>query len=159
MPTYVNAEKCDGCRALERPACMYICPMDLIKLDEDMGKSYNQEPDLCWECYACVKMCPHQAIEMRGYADVMPMGGMVQPLRGTQSILWNVLFRDGRVKQFRFPIRSTPWGSIDPHPDEAKPEENTLGSQALFGQERWLGVPDLPIATPPTGEVASAHSH
>ncbi len=33
MPTCVNPDKCDGCRALDRPACAYICPMDLMKLD------------------------------------------------------------------------------------------------------------------------------
>lgn len=25
MPTYVNPDKCDGCKALDRPACMYYC--------------------------------------------------------------------------------------------------------------------------------------
>ncbi len=82
MPTYVNPDKCDGCRALERPACMYICPMDLMKLDTAIGKGFNQEPDQCWECYSCVKMCPNSAIEMRGYADVMPMGATLKPVRG-----------------------------------------------------------------------------
>jgi len=32
MPTYVNPDKCDGCKALDRPACMYICPNDLLIL-------------------------------------------------------------------------------------------------------------------------------
>ena len=50
MPTYLNPDKCDGRRALGRPACMYICPMDLMKLDTALGKGFNQEPDLCWEC-------------------------------------------------------------------------------------------------------------
>jgi len=26
MPSFVNPEKCDGCKALERTACEYICP-------------------------------------------------------------------------------------------------------------------------------------
>ena len=47
MPTYVDPDKCDGCRALDRLACMYICPMDLMALDAEIGKGYNQEPDLC----------------------------------------------------------------------------------------------------------------
>ena len=37
-------------------------------LDRALGKAWNQEPDLCWECYACVKTCPQTAIDMRGYA-------------------------------------------------------------------------------------------
>ena len=38
MPTYVNPNKCDGYKALERPACMYICPMDLMKLETETGQ-------------------------------------------------------------------------------------------------------------------------
>jgi ferredoxin len=41
---------------------MYICPNDLMVLDKALGKAWNQEPDLCWECYACVKTCPQTAI-------------------------------------------------------------------------------------------------
>ncbi|MFQ6019342.1 MAG: adenylyl-sulfate reductase subunit beta, partial [Dehalococcoidia bacterium] len=92
MPTFVHPDKCDGCRALARPACHYICPNDLMVLDSSIGKAYNQEPDLCWECYACVKTCPQGAIEMRGYADVMPMGSRVTPMRGTDSIMWAIQF-------------------------------------------------------------------
>ena len=110
MPTYVNLDKCDGCRALGRLACLYICPMDLMKLDTALGKGFNQEPDLCWVCYFCVKICPNSAIEMRGYADVMPMGTALKPLRRTHSIIWTANYRDGRVKRFKLPIRTTPLG-------------------------------------------------
>jgi adenylylsulfate reductase subunit B len=85
---------------------MYICPHDLMKLDKDGSetghamKAWNQEPEQCWECYSCVKICPQQAIEVRHYADIVPLGGSVQPLRGSD---------------FRFPIRTTPEGSIDPY--------------------------------------------
>src|SRR5262249_17859566 len=110
MPTYVNPDKCDGCKALDRPACQYICPNDLMTLDKSLGESWNQEPDLCWECYACVKTCPQGAIAMRGYGDVVPLGASLTPLRGTDAIMWTVKFRDGQMKRFKFPIRTTPWG-------------------------------------------------
>lgn len=38
MPAYVNPDRCDGRKALERRACMYICPMDLMKLDTATGR-------------------------------------------------------------------------------------------------------------------------
>lgn len=145
MPTYVNPDKCDGCRALERPACMYICPMNLMKLDAATGKGFNQEPDLCWECYSCVKMCPNSAIEMRGYADVMPMGATLKPVRGTHTIMWTAKYRDGRVKRFKLPIRATRWGSIEPFPDEARPPTIDVKSTALFGEDKYLGVDRLPV--------------
>ena len=37
MPTYVNPNKCDGCKAEERPACQYICPSDIMALDTGLG--------------------------------------------------------------------------------------------------------------------------
>src|SRR3972149_1915441 len=78
MPTFVRTEKCDGCKGQDKTACMYICPHDLMMLDKDGSatghamKAYNQEPEQCWECYSCVKICPQNAIEVRHYADVVP---------------------------------------------------------------------------------------
>lgn len=144
MPTYVNPAKCDGCKAHQRPACMYICPMDLMKLDSRMGKSYNQEPDLCWECYARVEICPQGAIEVRAGADVQPMGATLTPLRGTDSIVWTARYRDGRVKQSKFPIRTTPWGSMEPHPAHRRPKSTDLKAPGLFGEEAMLGIEGLP---------------
>lgn len=145
MPSYVNPEKCDGCKALQRTACMYICPNDLLALDQQLGKAYNQEPDACWECYSCVKMCPQGAIAVRGYADFVPLGAAVVPLRGTDSILWTVKFRDGRVKRFRFPIRTRPEGSIDPHAGLGEPTAAALDSPMLSGEPEKLGVGALAV--------------
>ncbi len=144
MPTFVNPDKCDGCKALDRPACMYICPADLMKLDTSMGKAFNQEPDACWECFACVKMCPQSAIDLRGYADLMPMGATVTPLRGTDAIMWALKFRDGTVKRFRFPIRTTPWGSIVPHQHATIPQPPDLKDPGMAGEDYYIGVDALP---------------
>ncbi|HET7840575.1 MAG TPA: 4Fe-4S binding protein, partial [Terriglobia bacterium] len=63
MPSYVNPDKCDGCKALDKTACQYICPNDLMVLDKEKMKAYNRDVSMCWECYNCVKICPTQAIE------------------------------------------------------------------------------------------------
>jgi adenylylsulfate reductase subunit B len=57
---------------------------------------------------------------VRHYADVVPMGASVQPLRGSDSIMWTIRFRNGTLKRFKFPIRTTPEGSADPY--GGKPE-------------------------------------
>ena len=62
MPSYVDPQKCDGCKGGDKTACMYICPNDLMVLNVAEMKAYNQEPDACWECYSCVKICPQGAI-------------------------------------------------------------------------------------------------
>jgi len=119
MPSFVIAEKCDGCKALDKTACQYICPNDLMVLEPEaradgQKKAYNQEPEQCWECYNCVKICPQQAVDVKGYADFVPMGASVVPLRGSEDIMWTVKFRNGMLKRFKFPIRTTPEGKAVP---------------------------------------------
>lgn len=142
MPSFVITQKCDGCKALDRTACQYICPNDLMILDSESGKAYNRAPDMCWECYNCVKICPTQAIEVRGYADFMPLGAVVQPLRSSDAIMWTVKFRDGQVRRFRFPIRTTPEGSA--HPDAGYTTGTTdLKSPLLRTEPGSIGTSDL----------------
>jgi len=118
MPSYVILEKCDGCKGQDKTACMHICPNDLMLLDKDTDPekpiAYNRDPDMCWECYNCVKICPQQAVDVKGYADFVPMGASVVPLRGSEDIMWTVKFRSGALKRFKFPIRTTPEGQADP---------------------------------------------
>ena len=114
MPSYVIPEKCDGCKALDKTACQYVCPNDLMVLNKDTMKAYNQEPDQCWECQCCVKICAQQAMDVRGYADFVPLGASVVPLRTSDSIMWTIKFRSGQVKRFKFPIRSTAEGKAEP---------------------------------------------
>ena len=131
MPSFVIAEKCDGCKAQDKTACQYICPNDLMALDRDLMKAYNQEPEQCWECYNCVKICPTQAVEVRGYADFVPLGGNVIPLRGSDSIMWTVKFRNGKLKRFKFPIRTTPEGSVDPFDGIPEADMSKIKDQGL----------------------------
>jgi adenylylsulfate reductase subunit B len=48
-------------------------------------------------------------------------------MRGTDSIVWTIKFRNGNVKRFKFPIRTTPEGSIDPY--GGKPEADIANIQ------------------------------
>jgi adenylylsulfate reductase, subunit B len=92
-----------------------------------------------------VKTCPQGAIEMRGYADVMPMGSRVTPLRGTDSIMWAIQYRNGEVKRFKYPIRTTAWGSIDPTVGEPDPPDEGFATQNLIGEPRFLHIDALPV--------------
>ncbi len=117
---------------------MYICPHDLMLLDNDGSvtghamKAFNQEPEQCWECYACVKICPQQAIEIRHYADVVPLGASVQPLRGSESIMWSIKFRNGNRKRFEFPIRTTPEGSAEPYANKPSADFNDIDNHSVL---------------------------
>ena len=140
MPSFVITEKCDGCKGQDKTACMYICPHDLMKLDMDSMKAWNQEPVQCWECYNCVKICPQQAIEVRCYAAFAPLGAACIPMRGTDTIMWTVKFRDGMIKRFKFPIRTIEEGSLsitdgvqDVQVDVSKIKEQGLYTQQAAG--------------------------
>ncbi len=107
MPTFVYMTRCDGCGH-----CVDICPSDIMHIDKTYRRAYNIEPNFCWECYSCVKACPQNAIDVRGYADFAPLGHSVRVLREEEkgTISWRIKFRDGRIKDFVSPITTQPWG-------------------------------------------------
>ena len=147
MPSFVIAEKCDGCKALDRTACQYICPNDLMVLNTELMKAYNQEPAMCWECYSCVKICPTQAIEVRGYADFVPLGASVTAMRSTDNIIWTVQFRDEsiRPKRFRFPIRrGVEEGKAQPF-EHYPTGDDDLKSPTLMCEPASLNTEDGPV--------------
>ncbi len=100
-------------------------------------KAYNCEPDMCWECYNCVKICPTQAIEVRGYADFTPLGASVVPMRGTEDIMWTVKFRGGDQA---FQIS---------HPNHTR-----MGGPSRWRLQRWTGtLDDQLLFTEPASEI------
>ena len=144
MPSFVNPEKCDGCKALDNTACQHICPNDLMLLNKETEKAYNREPEMCWECYNCVKICQPQAVEMRGYADFVPLGATVTPMRSTDSIMWTVKFRNGMLKRFKFPIRTTEEGKAQPF-DQFPTGDNDLKSPTLMSEPAGLNTEKGPV--------------
>jgi adenylylsulfate reductase subunit B len=60
------------------------------------------------------------------------MGGSVIPMRSADSIMWTIKFRDGQLKRFKFPIRTTPEGSIDPYKGKPEPDYSKIKDSGLF---------------------------
>jgi adenylylsulfate reductase subunit B len=56
----------------------------------------------------------------------------VQPLRGSDSIMWTIKFRNGTLKRFKFPIRTTSEGSIDPYGGKAMPKLADITAPGYF---------------------------
>ncbi len=142
MPSFVITEKCDGCKSLDKTACQYVCPNDLMVLDMAKNKAMNRAPEMCWECYNCVKICPTQAIEVRGYADFMPLGAVVRPMKSSDAILWSVKFRDGQIKRFKFPTRTIPEGNISPDAGYETGSDD-MKSPLLRTEPGSLGISEL----------------
>ena len=144
MPSFVITEKCDGCMGQDKTACMYICPHDLMALTSETHKGINQEPEQCWECYNCVKICPQQAIEIRCYADLAPLGGSVIPMMGSDTVMWTVKFRNGQLKRFKFPNRTVAAGQVDIYPDSSAGDVSKIKEPGFFThQARGDALPTL----------------
>ena len=138
MPTFVYMTSCDGCGH-----CVDICPSDIMHIDETIRRAVNIEPNFCWECYACVKACPQNAIDVRGYADFAPMGHSVRVLREEEkgTISWKIKFRNGKVKDFVSPITTKPWGKYIPKLAELEiPSKEALDSQLLYAEPKGLNI-------------------
>ncbi|MEK9683246.1 MAG: adenylyl-sulfate reductase subunit beta [Rhodospirillaceae bacterium] len=144
MPTFVYMTSCDGCGH-----CVDICPSDIMHIDEKYRRAYNIEPNMCWDCYSCVKACPQNAISSRGYADFAPLGHSVRALREEDKgvISWRVKFRNGEEKNFVSPIRTTEWGSIPGPQEYDPPKPEDFRSQELSHEPDYLkideGLPSL----------------
>jgi adenylylsulfate reductase subunit B len=48
--------------------------------------------------------------------------------------MWTIKFRNGNMKRFKFPIRTTPEGSIDPYGGKPMPKVADLGTASVFTQ-------------------------
>lgn len=146
MPTFVDPHACNACAGVHQgPLCVYICPNDLMVLDKSINKGLNQEPNMCSECYACVKLCPEEAIHVRGYADFVPLGAEVMPHRIDMGLRWEVRFRDGREFEFTYPSRTRAAGSVtNPYEGFKEHPVKDLKNQGLAGESKWLGVDRLP---------------
>jgi adenylylsulfate reductase subunit B len=66
----------------------------------------------------------------------------VVPLRSSDSILWTVKFRNGMVKRFKFPIRTTEEGKAQPGGGFATAQDD-LNSQALAQEPEALRLKEV----------------
>jgi adenylylsulfate reductase, subunit B len=139
MPTFVLVDKCKGCME-----CVRLCPSDIMHIDPKLGKAYNVEPSMCWECFCCVKGCPESAVDVRGYADFAPLGHRVSQQRTADHIQWRIESRGGAVREYAFPIRTTPWDSISSPASAPAPSEEMMGSQLLSFEPDYLAIEALP---------------
>ena len=131
MPTFVYMTRCDGCGH-----CVDICPSDIMHIDPTLRRAYNIEPNMCWECYSCVKACPHHAIDVRGYADFAPLGHSVRVIRDEEKgvIAWRIKSRNGETDlNLLAPITTKPWGKFIPQlKDVSGPSQDQRNRQLMY---------------------------
>ena len=141
MPTFVYMTRCDGCGY-----CVDICPSDIMHIDTVTRRAYNIEPNMCWECYTCVKACPMHAIDARGYADFAPLGHSVRVIRDEEKgvIAWRIKFRNGKKDlNLLAPITTKPWRQAVPQlADVPAPSKAMRDSQLLYNEPKYIRLDD-----------------
>lgn len=121
MPIYIDPDKCNGCGNSKEPPCVRMCPGDLNVKDFVTGKAYLRAKEDCWNCYACVKPCPQEAIEMRLSYQLGFFNAKVQPhVISSDTIEWECVDSRGNVEIFRMPTKYIPV-ALDEEPSEEDP--------------------------------------
>jgi len=113
-----------------------------MHIDKGLRRAYNIEPNMCWECYSCVKACPHHAIDVRGYADFAPLGHSVRVHRDEEKgvIAWRIKFRNGKKDMdLLAPITTKPWGSAIPKLSGVSgPAQDMRNSELLYNEPKYI---------------------
>ena len=66
----INQDTCIGCGE-----CVLSCPMDVLKLDQEIKKSSIVFPEDCQTCWLCYAYCPSEAITISPVKCARPMVG------------------------------------------------------------------------------------
>ncbi len=99
MSVIADKAKCNGCKGLDEPRCVKVCPGDLMTIAED-GKSRIRCAADCWDCMACVKACPRGALETRLPYQVALYKASLRPKVKSDRIEWTLVDIDGKKEEF-----------------------------------------------------------
>ncbi|BAF58421.1 MAG: 4Fe-4S binding protein [Pelotomaculum sp.] len=99
MAVRVNRSLCNGCGDMAEPMCVAVCPGDLLYRDESNRCAVRDWRD-CWDCAACVKECPRQAIEMFLPVQIGGRGSTLTARSGRGRITWKLTRPDGKEEIF-----------------------------------------------------------
>ena len=82
--------------------CVRDCPGDLMILKEGRKATIRDNRD-CWDCAACVKVCPTQAIHMQLTAAVVIRGVKLRGRAIKGKTTWRLRLRDGSERKYETP--------------------------------------------------------
>lgn len=99
MTVRIDRSRCNGCGKMKEPGCAAVCPGDLLYRDSS-HKCAIRDPRECWDCAACVKECPRQAIEMYLPVQIGGRGSTLKARTGKDKIIWRLTKPDGSEEIF-----------------------------------------------------------
>jgi adenylylsulfate reductase subunit B len=107
MGVFVDENVCNGCGIAEEPMCVRDCPGDLMILKENRKAMIRTNAD-CWDCAACVKVCPTQAIAMQLPSSVIVRGVKLKGRAIKHKTTWKLKLRDGTERNYETPSTGSP---------------------------------------------------
>lgn len=84
---------------------MRVCPGDLL-YKNNQNKCQIRDKRDCWDCAACVKECPRQAIEMYLPPQLGGRGAALKAKTNGGSINWTLVKPDGSNETFDIVTRN-----------------------------------------------------
>ena len=100
----INDKRCNGCAHFTQPKCVDICPGDVLYLNEKEKASCYDSTD-CWDCFACVKECPRNALSIRLPFQIDESRACLLVYHKGANTIFEMLDEDGNLKS-RFIIPS-----------------------------------------------------
>ena len=107
MGIHVEQSVCNRCGTADEPMCVRDCPGDLMFIQEN-GKAAITDNRECWDCAACVKVCPTQAISMQLPASLVVRGVTLTGRALKHKTIWSIRLRDGEVHTYDTPSTGKP---------------------------------------------------
>lgn len=106
MGIFIDQNTCNGCGypAKETP-CNMACPGDLIYMKND-GKAQIICNSDCWDCAACIKICPQQAIDIRLPFQIVGKKNSLKARAYKDKTVWTIKDPDGKEHEFETPARN-----------------------------------------------------
>lgn len=105
MTVRIDRFLCNGCGKAKEPQCMKVCPGDLFFRDHT-GLTSLRDANDCWDCSACIKECPRQAIEMYLPVQIGGRGSTLKAQTKKDRINWLLTKPDGSKESFEIRTRN-----------------------------------------------------
>ena len=102
MGIQVAEATCNTCGTAEEPMCVRDCPGDLMFIQAN-GKAAITHNRECWDCAACVKVCPTQAITMQLPTSLVVRGVELSGRAMKHKTTWKLRLRNGEEKSYETP--------------------------------------------------------
>jgi adenylylsulfate reductase subunit B len=106
MSVHIDIDVCNGCPKRSEGFCEEICPGDLFYRED--SKAVLREPSDCWDCFACVKVCPRSALSVELPFQISEEKHRLTARVKKNTIVWKLIDFNGKeIVSFTIPNRKS----------------------------------------------------